>query len=159
MEPTDCKAMLKFVDTRVVFSEIPDEITLAINISGCPFKCPGCHSPYLRGNTGEPLTASRLRQLITDNRGITCVSIMGGDAFPQHVDSLSPTVRSCGLKYAWYSGRETICDLINPSGFDYIKTGPYIKELGPLGTKTTNQRMYKILDGNPVDISYRFNVC
>ena len=27
---------LKFVDTMVTFSEIPDEITLCFNISNCP---------------------------------------------------------------------------------------------------------------------------
>ena len=36
--------MLKYVNTAVVFQEIPDEVTLAINISGCPCRCPGCHS-------------------------------------------------------------------------------------------------------------------
>lgn len=39
--------MLKYVDTAIVFSEIPDEVTLAINISGCPNKCKNCHSQYL----------------------------------------------------------------------------------------------------------------
>ena len=29
--------MLKYVDSKVVFAEIPDEITLAINISNCPY--------------------------------------------------------------------------------------------------------------------------
>ena len=35
--------MLKYVNTGIVFQEIPDEVTLAINISGCPCHCPGCH--------------------------------------------------------------------------------------------------------------------
>ena len=47
--------MLKYVDTQVVFREIPNEITLAINISNCPFKCEECHSPYLREDIGKPL--------------------------------------------------------------------------------------------------------
>ena len=46
--------MLKYVDTLVTFSEIPDEITLCINISNCPCKCPGSHSSYLAQDIGEP---------------------------------------------------------------------------------------------------------
>ena len=48
--------MIKYTDTQIVFSEIPDEITLAINISNCQNNCPGCHSPYLKQNIGKELT-------------------------------------------------------------------------------------------------------
>ena len=34
--------------------------------------------------------------------------------------------------------------LINLSNFNYVKLGPYIEELGPLNSKTTNQRFYKV---------------
>ena len=50
--------MVKYVNTEVVFEEIPDEITLAINVSNCPNQCPGCHSPYLREDIGEDLYTS-----------------------------------------------------------------------------------------------------
>ena len=48
------------------------------------------------------------------------------------------------LLVGWYSG-ESELDL-NEYGryFDYIKVGPYIKELGPLNSPTTNQRLYFI---------------
>ena len=39
--------MLKYVDSQITFREIPDEITLCINISNCPFRCKGCHSKEL----------------------------------------------------------------------------------------------------------------
>ena len=35
---------IKYVIDEVVFREFPDEVTLALNISGCPNHCPGCHS-------------------------------------------------------------------------------------------------------------------
>lgn len=38
---------MKYSDAQVVFAEVPDEITLAISISGCPNRCPGCHSQHL----------------------------------------------------------------------------------------------------------------
>lgn len=31
--------MVKYTDIQVTFREIPDEITLCINISGCPNHC------------------------------------------------------------------------------------------------------------------------
>ena len=44
--------MLKYVNTDIVFQEIPDEVTLAVNISNCPCRCPGCHSEYLWEDVG-----------------------------------------------------------------------------------------------------------
>ena len=48
--------MLRYVDYDIVFQEIPDEVTLAINLSNCPNRCKGCHSPHLLENVGESLT-------------------------------------------------------------------------------------------------------
>ena len=71
--------MLKFAGYDIVFQEIPDEVTLAISISGCPNRCPGCHSPQLREDIGEPLTEETLTALLERYRGaITCVCLMGG---------------------------------------------------------------------------------
>ena len=52
--------MLKYVNSSVVFQEIPDEVTLAINISNCPCHCPGCHSKYLWEDIGLPLTTGAI---------------------------------------------------------------------------------------------------
>ena len=38
--------MLKYANFDIVFQEVPDEVTLAINISNCPNQCVGCHSKY-----------------------------------------------------------------------------------------------------------------
>jgi|GEM_PF-3426577 len=44
---------------------------------------------------------------------------------------------------AWYSGRSELPkEMI--AHFDYIKIDPYIKDKGPLNSKTTNQRLYLI---------------
>lgn len=45
--------MTKYVDYDIVFQEVPGEVSLALNISNCPFKCEGCHSPHLRENIGR----------------------------------------------------------------------------------------------------------
>lgn len=150
--------MLKYVNTDVVFQEIPNETTLAINISNCPCHCKGCHSSYLAEDIGTELAAHSLLELLKKNKGITCVAMMGGDSEPQEVEYFSELVRNiAGLRYAWYSGRQELPKNIDISKFNYIKLGPYIEELGGLKSPTTNQRLYEVkmckeLDekGNPI---------
>ena len=158
--------MLKYVDTKVTFLEIPDEITLCINISNCPCHCKGCHSSYLAEDIGEELTIDSLHELISNNKGITCVSFMGGDSDPKEVDRLARIVKTYySLKTAWYSGVQALSKDIYIWNFSYIKLGPYIEDMGPLNSKTTNQRMYKVVynhydDGTSgyelEDITYKF---
>lgn len=152
--------MLKYVNTGIVFQEIPDEVTLAINISNCPCRCPGCHSHYLWQDEGEPLTPFALDRLVVEySPDITCVSFMGGDAEPAYVGTLARHLRLSHprLKVAWYSGRSLIPSSVDKNDFDYIKVGPYIKHLGSLKSRTTNQRLYKRMPDNDFkDITYRF---
>lgn len=137
---------MKFVNEQIVFQEIPDEVTLAINISNCPCRCPGCHSKYLWGDVGDELTHEVLDKMIEKYRGeITCVSIMGGDGYLNDLNDLATYMKNIHpeLKLAWYSGRTVISPLVMKQLFDYIKVGPYIAHLGPLNKPTTNQRLYK----------------
>lgn len=136
--------MLKYVDTAVTLSEIPDEITLCINISNCPCHCKGCHSAYLAEDIGDFLDLGALMRLIDRNEGITCVSFMGGDSDPQSVNMLAGILKTKDLKTAWYSGRQELSEGIDLKNFDYIKLGPYIEEKGPLNNPNTNQRFYEI---------------
>ena len=85
---------MKYLDTKIVFQEVPDEISLAINITGCPCNCDGCHSPYLAEDTGEILSEKALSALIEANLGITCVCFMGGDAYKQEIVDFSASSRS-----------------------------------------------------------------
>lgn len=152
--------MLKYVNTAVVFQEIPDEVTLAINISQCPCRCPGCHSTYLWQDIGEPLTPLVLEGFIRKyGNDITCLCFMGGDAEPAAVNQLARYLHRehPGYKVAWYSGRVLIPSVVNKPDFDYIKVGPYIKHLGCLKDRTTNQRLYKKAAGDDfTDITERF---
>lgn len=150
--------MLKYVDTKIVFQEIPDEITLAINIANCPCHCEGCHSSYLAEDIGRILTIGPLFNLIEDNKGISCVSFMGGDSDPERINGLAWAIKKKypNLKVAWYSGRQELNNNVNLENFDYLKLGPYKENLGPLKSKTTNQRFYKVLEGTLIDITKRF---
>jgi anaerobic ribonucleoside-triphosphate reductase activating protein len=152
--------MLKYVNTGIVFQEIPDEVTLAINISGCPCHCPGCHSHYLWEDIGLPLNTDAIDAFVNQyGRNITCIAFMGGDGDPKGVDMLAQYIHEEHPQYkvAWYSGRLRITSAVNKSDFDYIKIGPYIKHLGPLKQPTTNQRLYRQNDtGEFEDITSRF---
>lgn len=152
--------MLKYVNTGIVFQEIPDEVTLSINISNCPCHCPGCHSQYLWQNIGKPLTPLTLDGFIREyGESITCVCFMGGDAEPDYVNTLARYLHRehPRLKVAWYSGRARVPSKVNKTDFDYIKVGPYIEHLGCLKDRTTNQRLYKRAVGDDFqDITERF---
>lgn len=149
--------MLKYLNTQVTFAEVPDEITLCINITGCKIGCKNCHSSYLAQDIGKPLTMVPLFNLIESNEGISCVSFMGGDSEPGKVNGLAWAVKKkYNLKTAWYSGRQELSSDIDLCNFDYIKLGPYKEECGPLNSKTTNQRFYKVVDNSLVDITETF---
>ena len=148
--------MLKYTETAVTFAEVPNEISLCVNISGCPNKCPGCHSPYLREDIGKPLDWGSLNALININTGITCVVFMGGDAQPKAIDNLAYKARRHGLKTCWYSGNEELSDEISLGNFDFVKLGPYIEKFGPLDKPTTNQRFYKVIGDKLEDITHEF---
>ena len=155
--------MLKYVDLKIVFAEVPDEVSLAISISGCPHRCPNCHSSYLAGDIGIPLKTKVIDALIRDNQGITCICFMGGDSNHTYLNKLARYIKDnySDIKIAWYSGNKEISDKIDLWNFDYIKVGPYIEELGPLSSETTNQIMYRIVHlssgkSKLYDITYKF---
>lgn len=154
---------MKYYNSLVTFSEIPDEITLCINITGCPNNCKGCHSPWLRKDIGIILNSSELFRLIDKNKGITCVCFMGGDSDPEYINVLASCIKDRNLKVGWYSGKSTLSDKIELKNFDYIKIGPYIEELGSLNNPNTNQRMYEVNRFSKIpeqlvlmDITYKF---
>lgn len=153
--------MLRYTDYDIVFQEIPDEVTLAINISNCPNRCKGCHSAYLMEDVGNLLTEESLSALLKKyGSATTCVCFMGGDAEPMEVERLARFISSGqafpAVKVGWYSGKEELPEGIDTQYFQYIKLGPYIESLGGLKSEQTNQRLYRIEQGRMEDITYRF---
>jgi len=139
--------MLKCYSYDIVCQEIPDEISLAVNISCCPNRCPGCHSPWLWEEAGEEMTEDMLTSLISGySAAITCFCFMGGDAEPSEVERLSKWIKSRWphIKTAWYSGRADLPEGFDVKVLDYLKLGPYIEELGGLKSPDTNQVFYKV---------------
>ena len=149
--------MLKYVDTKITFSEVPNEISLCINFSNCPHKCEGCHSSYLSKDIGEELNCSVLQKLIEDNRGISCICFMGGDA--ESISYWAHWIKNNypNLKVAWYTGDDELTEYTKIKYFNYVKIGHYDKDKGPLNSKTTNQRFYEVLRVNKLEEKYVLN--
>ena len=144
--------MLKYHSTYIGFREIPDEISLCINITNCPNNCKGCHSPHLRQDIGTPLTYLELKRLIQENEGITCVCFMGEGKEPWEIERLIRSIRNeVNVKWALYSGSEVI-DMFSISELNYLKLGPYKEECGPLDCPTTNQKLFKLSENSAEEI-------
>lgn len=155
-------SMLKYYNYDIVFREIPNHVILAINITNCPNRCVGCHSPHLQRDVGELLDEKRVFALLERYASaITCLCFMGGDHAPHCVAQLAQSVRCLypGLKTAWYSGCGTLPTGFNKQAFHYIKLGGYVEQLGSLDSPSSNQQLFKIKqDGTMEDVSHLFRI-
>ena len=146
---------LKYIGYSIVLQEVPDEITLAFNISGCPYHCDGCHSSYLWDYAGR-FVSDDLQDILKKYSGlITCVCFMGGDQNREDLDEMLRCIKKMNLKTAIYTGNDT--PDLNLDLLDYVKYGHYDKKLGGLSSRNTNQKMLrKSADGEWEDITYKF---
>ena len=145
---------LKYISYAIVFQEVPNEITLAFNISGCPHHCKGCHSQYLWRYEGDNLLENMEDIIKQYNDYITCICFMGGD---QNMYELGLVLKQCkkmGYKTCVYSGLNDIRYFNSLFPFlDWIKIGKYDESMKcdnhiEYGVKlaTLNQHLYKIED-------------
>lgn len=153
---------LRYIGYAVVLEEVPDEISLAFNISGCPHRCEGCHSQHLWKYEGI-LLSKDIESVIDKYKDyISCVCFMGGDQNIEELFQLCLLVKSkYDLKTCIYSGRDIseidlFRDLVISGYLDYLKIGRYEKDLGGLNKPTTNQKMYQISNCNIEDITHIF---
>lgn len=137
--------MLKYLWTKEVFQEVPDEMSLAIAITGCLQRCVGCHSRELWEDRGEVLDVETLCGLLNQHQGITCVCLFGGE---HNIDALTELFLYAHkrIKTAWYSGLDRLPK--EHQGIlqylDFYKEGHFDLELGGLDSPITNQRLYRI---------------
>lgn len=131
--------------TSVVMEEIPDMVTLAVDISNCTGLCEGCHSPFLRKDVGVELTPAVIDKLLAGNFGVNCFLFLGEGNDREALMSVASYIRTAypDLSLAIYSGRENVEDDIYAL-FDSVKVGPYRPDCGPLNSTTTNQRLYRV---------------
>lgn len=152
--------MLKYVDYYITFQEVPNEVSLVLTISGCPLRCPGCHSPWLQTDEGKPVLRDLHSLIDRYYPEITCVCIMGTGSSQilntHEFEDISRIIREYkNLKMCVYTGFDDFPDkwVIFP---EYLKVGGYVEQLGGLDSTTTNQRMYKLGEGKYEDITSWF---
>ena len=137
---------LKYSGYTIVMQEVPNEISLAINISDCPYKCKGCHSMYLWDYIGDYLIDDIDNLLNKYNNLISCVCFMGGDQNQDELLYCLQKAKKKKLKTCLYTGNDDINSISNEiiKNLDYIKIGRYIEKFGGLNCKTTNQKMFDL---------------
>lgn len=132
-----------FFNTNIVLQEVPDEISICFNISGCQLNCPGCSWRNLE-MTPRELTREFYTEILNQNKGLaSCVVFMGGEWKHAELVWLLDTAREMGFKTALYTGQNHITlDLLQR--LDYVKMGPWRPQHGPLNSNTTNQVFFKL---------------
>ena len=152
------KQVLYSSSNYITTQDVPDELALAISLSGCHIHCKGCHSAFTWDPFfGELLTDDMFRNIIKNNKYASCVLFYGGEWQLERLLELIEIAKEYNLKVCLYTGLElekVDKKLIN--SLDYLKVGPYIEKLGGLNKKTTNQKMYKIENGKLIDITNKF---
>lgn len=150
---------LKYQGYAIVFQEVPDEVTLAFNISGCTHKCEQCHSKHLWEYSGNFLGEDFLKILSINKDFITCVCFMGGDQNLSELYSLCKQVKEYNLKTCIYSGSgdlNAFSNFFENDILDYLKLGRYDYTKGGLTNPNTNQKMYKYSPSGLRDITFMF---
>ncbi|MFV3409003.1 anaerobic ribonucleoside-triphosphate reductase activating protein [Bdellovibrio bacteriovorus] len=142
----------------IVFQEVPDHVSLAFYVCGCPLKCPGCHSPELwTEKNGTPLTTELLQQLITRYRGrITCVLFLGGEWHEAELCQFLEICHHNHLRTALYTGLNEVSARLLEN-LDYLKTGPWVRALGGLDSPATNQVFRDLRTGKILNHLFQHN--
>lgn len=145
---------MNYSNAQVVFQEVPGEISLALSISGCPFKCKGCHSQETWNPAyGEPLDLDKL----LDKYGalVSCVLFYGGEWHPAELKQHLAKCKQLNLKTCLYTGSNKPIRALLPY-LDFIKIGRWVESYGVLGSLTSNQRFYRVDNEILTDLTHLF---
>ncbi len=147
-----------FVKLEVTFVDDPlCRISLALYVAGCKRRCPGCHNPQLQDpKNGKPEELETIQQManpILLSGVVASVVFLGGDwaMYPEAYVQMARWARKKKLGTVLYTGDrienlpQDVCD-----ASDFIKDGPYVKELPSVYPPSSNQRVF--LHGEPVKV-------
>lgn len=148
---------MRYAIARTVFQEVPDEVSVAFLVTGCPMGCRGCHSSDAwNGARGRELDEAAIDGWIERSRGLlSCVLFLGGEWDPAGLKRMLDHARSRGLKTCLYTGLEL--EQIDPelaARLDFLKVGPWVADLGGLGSPRTNQKFIEMKTGRV--LNHRF---
>ena len=98
----------RYSHEQVVWLEVPNEVSLAYQISGCPLRCKGCHSADTwKLGVGQELSSEYLDSRLKQYQGlITCVLFLGGEWQVDELIARLVQVKQGGLKTCLYTGFE-----------------------------------------------------
>lgn len=158
--------MFNILSSSYFFTEVPDEISAGLYIHGCPYHCPNCHTPecwdtYGSNYTFTPLTYTNFTNIVNAySKHITNIIFFGGD-WDQSLLFFYLMIlynEFPNLKRTVYGGSElSDYNKLVLEKIDYLKTGKYIESLGGLQSSSTNQKLYRLVNGViQEDITYKF---
>lgn len=136
---------MNYSEIETVLQEVPSEICICFTITGCKINCKGCHSPHLWSEgSGKKLTQEYfLKTLKKYQNYASCVLFMGGEWHKKELAKNLTTAVKMGYSTCLYTGLENV-DYEIRSKLTWLKTGPWIKELGGLDSSTSNQKFIEI---------------
>ncbi len=124
----------------ILFQEVPDEISLAFYVCGCPLRCKFCHSAELwTEKNGDPLTSDLYDYLLGRYKAyVSCILFMGGEWHLHQLNDFLKIAQEQKFKTALYTGLEAIPKELE-NNLDFVKLGPWMQKLGGLSSPATNQ--------------------
>lgn len=140
---------MRYYNKQVVFQEVPNEISLAYSITGCPLRCKGCHSPFTWSeHTGQELTElGFVEDLRKYDLLISCVLFYGGEWHEKElIKLLSIAKNAFGIKTCLYTGQDSVSERITAQ-LTFLKIGCWVEQLGGLQSPTTNQVLMNVDSG------------
>lgn len=153
-----------YYNPQITFREVPTEISLTIPTLCYNHCSKDCNSKFCWIENWKDdrtyLNLDVIFNLIENNEGITCITIMTSVNFPylsflfRNIKQQYPFLKTC--LYIGLDWEELLkyCDFHRFSfkNLDYIKIGAFKKEFGPLNNPNTNQRFYEIIHKEDKDI-------
>lgn len=140
---------------KIVFQEVPDEISIVFPVSGCDKSCPGCHSPELQlDGSGFELTDHFYQKMLEKYKDfVSCVCFFGGEWEKERLVHFLKSAHKKGLKTCLYTGSVVVHGDIYQE-LDYIKTGSWNKKKGGLSNPKSNQNFINVKTGEL--LNYKF---
>ncbi len=147
---------MKMMEDRIVFQEVPNEVYLLFQITGCKMRCKGCHSPELwNKENGTELTNEYFEQRLNDYEGlITCVLFFGGEWHSNELIDKIEIAKRKGLKTCLYTGENSVSREILEH-LDFIKAGKWNEKLGGLDSITSNQAFIDLNTGEKLNYLFQ----
>jgi anaerobic ribonucleoside-triphosphate reductase activating protein len=146
---------MKYWQHTIVFQEMPKDVALAFELTNCPFRCDGCHSPHLQEDNGYELTVDVFKNILNKYVGLVTAVLFLGSAY-NDVDrdllmQMLDYAKTMNMKTCIWTGEEDVCPAIKDR-LDFLKVGQYRKDLGGISDKNTNQRYFDLKNNCLVEV-------